>query len=436
MRIVENRSTLLAIIAALAPWAHLYVHAEGGWSDSTEEWTFPDPTPTSLSLTSPEPTTTSSYPPVSSTPPPGIRTLRGPPGFLPSSPTPPAATPPVAPVIAPALPTAPFSPQPPPLYAAPPHPLLAWVDYYDSSRTFLGEATTGSGDCHTIPIPDWGILHITPTTSSESVNQLILYNDPDCSSGSMNREAASRTPPTIVRAYFKNVPQSLKWIRPLPSSPPNAKLPGTPLSSSTTPLQSATSVTATTTPTITSTSTQQPTPIRTTFPTSLIPPKPRGSGGNKGNRCRNDDDDDDDGRCGSSPVNKVLIVGITIAVLVVGLMMAGTFYIYKTFYAPPESSIYESFTVGSKYNLNSSSGDSNSNSNINNPTGNRGTLDAEASVGLDQSHRYVHEEDENSAPRFMFDHSHDNINTNRDPKKFKESSAPSPSSSSQRDWLW
>ncbi|KAG0236455.1 hypothetical protein BGX31_003950 [Mortierella sp. GBA43] len=116
-------------------------------------------------------------------------------------------------------------------------------------------------------------------------------------------------------------------------------------------------------------------------------------------------------------MNRGLIVGVTIAILAVGLMLAGAFYVYRTFYSPPEESIYESFTVNSKDIAPLSSSPSSRNDATN------------TSTGINEDYRYVHDEDPNSPPTFMFDHSHDNINTSRDPLT---SALQSASSSSQR----
>ncbi|KAG0365900.1 hypothetical protein BC939DRAFT_446156 [Gamsiella multidivaricata] len=327
---------------------------------------------------------------------------------------------------------------------------LAWVDYYTPIGGFVSEDTASSGDCLRISRPSWGIINITPMTSlsDNAKDQVQLYNDLNC--GVLNREPASQTGLTLISWYFFNIPQSLRWTRILPSLPATTTVPKETTTAATTTTitttianTTAATMTATLTTTMLTTSStpttspittpvskpptpsgDAPTPIRTTFPTALIPPKPMDATSGWGNSCN----PNSTSTSGSQPdckgatrkVNQVLIVGITVAVLVVGLMAAGAFYIYRTFYTPPE----DSFPGSSAFIGTGAGVRSNPRTAYGGGTG--------GGSGHDDDYQYIHDEDENSPPRFMFDHRHDNINTNKNPKLFKENVSDPSSSSNQQ----
>ncbi|KAG0211323.1 hypothetical protein BGX28_008146 [Mortierella sp. GBA30] len=330
-------------------------------------------------------------------------------------------------------------------------PQQAWVDYYGYQGQYLGEDVTSSGDCLLLSFPtSWDIISITPMSTQpldpkdQPQVQVILYNDPNCIS--VNHEPASRTGFTIIAFYFYRIPMSLRWIR---TSPPNLSTPAVAtktsalsisasasasslsISSSSISFTAATTATATiaTATTNLSLALAPPTPIRTTFPTALIPPNPMDSATTG---WSNDCSSDSDSGCQTKKhVTRVIVVGITVAVLVVGFMIAGSFYIYRTFYAPEQPS--SSFFMSSTSNNNNNNNNSNNN-NSNNPNNNSKD---NSNTNPDHSdwnpgYQYNHDEDEDDGrPRFMFDHSHDNVNTNKNPKLFRENSTgPSPSSSS------
>ncbi|KAG0082632.1 hypothetical protein BGZ93_008110 [Podila epicladia] len=76
-----------------------------------------------------------------------------------------------------------------------------------------------------------------------------------------------------------------------------------------------------------------PTPLHTTFPTALIPPKPLDPSSSSGNDpCAHEGDACQKAR----HVTQFLIVGIVVAVLAVGFMVGGSYYIYRKFYTPEE----------------------------------------------------------------------------------------------------
>ncbi|KAF9980888.1 hypothetical protein BGZ65_004564 [Modicella reniformis] len=265
---------------------------------------------------------------------------------------------------------------------------------------------------------------------SAFVDQLFVYNDRYC--GSINQEPASQTGLTLVATYFRSLPRSLRWMRvpagslsttteamsKLSSTSSNtATATATITTNSTTPTATTTKNTNATITTIsqTPTTTSAPTPIRTDFPPALIPPNPDPSSSDeREDRCR---ENSNDGCTQKTRVNRVLTVAVTIAVLGVGLMLAGSFYIYRTFRSPPESSFYDSFTVNSGRKNNSiisSGGSRNQNQSA------EALADEPEDAGYNDNYQYVHDEDPNAPPTFMFNHRQDNINTNKDPKKFKE----------------
>ncbi|CAO3572755.1 unnamed protein product [Mortierella alpina] len=349
----------------------------------------------------------------------------------------------------------------------------AWVDYYAAEAAWVGEDVISSGDCLVLSYPRWSIISITPMhpfSSPSDKDQFVLYNDPNCVS--VNHELASRTGYILIASYFSRVPLSMRWtrIQPLPpipiptttttstttpsiTTPPSTTYPSTPVESKLTPssvLLSSSLATSTPTEAIAG----LPTPIRTTFPTALIPPNPSDSTAGWGDHSCSDASDgaSSDPACQTSKhVHQFLIAGITISIVVLVLMAAGTVYIYRTYYAPDHPT--SSFMGSSAYRNGSSNhspshpgSSSNNNNNNNNSSNNNGssshgdhrsginTMDDQSGQGdANPDYVYVHDEAElDGAPqRFMFDHSRDNINTNRNPKLFKESSA-SPSSSRTR----
>ncbi|KAF9990805.1 hypothetical protein BGZ75_009496 [Mortierella antarctica] len=340
---------------------------------------------------------------------------------------------------------------------------LAWVDYYTVQGAWVGEDITASGDCLLLSYPYWSIINITPMRAFSSPfdkDQFVLYNDPNCVS--VNREPASKTGYILISYYFSKVPLSIRWTRIQPVPPPVPTIPTT-TRSITTAATTATSAEPKITPSslllslssATATPTTRaiaglPTPIRTTFPTALIPPNPMDSTAGWGDHscdASSDGGSSSDPACQTSKhVNQFIIAGVTISIVVLALMAAGTVYIYRTYYAPdhPTSSFMGSsayFRNGSTSHSPSDAGPShhtsnNNNNNNNSPSGGHrsgGTTDAHDDEDTNPDYVYIHDENElEGAPqRFMFDHSRDNINTNKNPKLFKESSA-SPSSSRTR----
>ncbi|KAF9337895.1 hypothetical protein BG006_001882 [Podila minutissima] len=223
----------------------------------------------------------------------------------------------------------------------------AWVDYFSLDGTFLSEEIAVSGACTTIP-NTWGILLVTPKSYLDST--VVLYNDASCST--VNREPRGQTGLVVIADYFKHRPQSLRWTTSLPvtSSPPTTS--AAPTQSKTTslgvpisrisvglpppPLQPSASSSAdspiTGVPHLTGNG-PVPTPLHTTFPTALIPPKPLDPSSSSGNDpCAHEGDACQKAR----HVTQFLIVGIVVAVLAVGLMVSGSYYIYRKFYTPEE----------------------------------------------------------------------------------------------------
>ncbi|KAF9962381.1 hypothetical protein BGZ72_006202 [Mortierella alpina] len=288
-------------------------------------------------------------------------------------------------------------------------------------------------------------------------DQFVLYNDPNCVS--INREPASKTGYIFISYYFSKVPLSMRWTRIQPLLPvPTSTIPASTITPPTTATSSITlSVDTKITPSSTTSATATSiaiadiaTPIRTTFPTALIPPNPMDSTAGWGDHSCDSSDASSDPSCQTNKhVNQILIAGITISIVVLVLMAAGTVYIYRTYYAPdhPTSSFMGSsaFRFGSNHAPDNTGHHSNSNSNHhNNNSSNNNNSGSGSSSGVHRpgttddddtnpDYVYVHDESEldGGRQRFMFDHSRDNINTNKNPKLFKESSA-SPSSSRAR----
>ncbi|KAF9966438.1 hypothetical protein BGZ70_002326 [Mortierella alpina] len=342
----------------------------------------------------------------------------------------------------------------------------AWVDYYTALAAWVGEDVISSGDCLVLSYPRWSIISITPMRPFSSPfdrDQFVLYNDPNCVS--VNRELASKTGYILISSYFSKVPLSMRWtrIQPLPPIPtttttttpsittPSSNIhPSTPVEPKLTPssvLLSLSLSTATPTGAIVG---LPPTPIRTTFPTALIPPNPADSTAGWGDHSCSDATDgssSSDPACQTSKhVNQFLIAGITISIVVLVLMTAGTVYIYRTYYAPdhPTSSFMSSSAYRNGSSPPSHPGSSSHHQNNSNTNGGSSHGDHRSGTNTMDDHQdgqgdanpdyvYIHDENElEGAPqRFMFDHSRDNINTNKNPKLFKESST-SPSSSRTR----
>ncbi|KAI9231960.1 MAG: hypothetical protein BYD32DRAFT_441376 [Podila humilis] len=218
----------------------------------------------------------------------------------------------------------------------------AWIDYYTLDGAFLAEDVANSGACVTIP-NTWGILLVTPTTYSDST--LVLYNDASCST--VNREPGGQTGLIVIAIYFTQRPGSLRWTSSLavtssPSSmsaiaPTSTTFSGAPTTISV-ELPPPTSLTsnpsAISAPNKPPGNGPVPTPIHSTFPKALIPPKPLDPSASSGNDpCTHNEND----ACQKARhVTQFLIVGIAVAVLTVGLMMGGSYYIYKKFYTPEE----------------------------------------------------------------------------------------------------
>ncbi|KAF9290099.1 hypothetical protein BGZ68_007935 [Mortierella alpina] len=332
----------------------------------------------------------------------------------------------------------------------------AWVDYYTALGTWVDEDITSSGDCLILSYPRWSIISITPMRALSSPfdkDQFVLYNDPNCVS--VNREPASKTGYILIASYFSKVPLSMRWTRiqplvPVPTtttttlSPYTSTVPSSPASKITSSSVLPSLSLATATPTAGAIA-GQPTPIRTTFPTALIPPNPMDSSAGWGDHsCDASDASSSDPACQTNKhVNQFIIAGVTISIVVLALMAAGTVYIYRTYYAPDHptssfmgSSAYRNNTGNANNNSNTNTNTNNNSSSSSSSGGHRsGTVDDNDGGDSDANPDYVYVHDENDlggAPqRFMFDHSRDNINTNRNPKLFVESSA-SPSSSRSR----
>ncbi|KAF9317254.1 hypothetical protein BG003_001011 [Podila horticola] len=219
----------------------------------------------------------------------------------------------------------------------------AWIDYFSFDGAFLSEDIAVSGACTTIP-NIWGILLVTPKSLSDS--SLVLYNDASCKT--VNHEPGGQTGFIVIAAYFKNRPQSLRWTTSLPVTPSSPTPAPTP--SSTTSSGGPTSrisiglpspqTSASSTPNSTVTGAPYlpgngpvPTPMHTNFPTALIPPKPLDPSTSSGNDpCAHDGDSCQKAR----HITQFLIVGIVVAVLAVGLMVGGSYYIYRRFHTPEE----------------------------------------------------------------------------------------------------
>ncbi|KAF9566644.1 hypothetical protein EC968_003693 [Mortierella alpina] len=348
-------------------------------------------------------------------------------------------------------------------------PQQALVSYYSYWGEWKGEDIISSGACLLLSNPHWYILFIRPwspsafppsSSSSSCVDhKLVLYNDLNCVG--VNNEPASKTGSVFVASYFFKVPLSMRWtcIQPLPPSPPPpSKLPTTTTTSTlTTAIATLPSISRSGTVLSPSTATStaaaiagHPTPPRTPFPTALIPPNPMDSTADWGDHsCKTSDggasSSSSDPACQTNPqVNHVIIAGVTISIIVLALMAAGTVYIYRVYYAPdhPTSSWMGSsaFRNGSSSHPGGSGSGphSNSNSNTHSSSSNgghrSGTVMDDHDEDVNPDYVYVHDESElerSGAPQqFMFDHRRDNINTNRNPKLFKENSA-SPSTSSR-----
>lgn len=217
----------------------------------------------------------------------------------------------------------------------------AWIDYYTLDGAFLEEDVANSGACVTIP-NTWGILLVTPETHSDTA--LVLYNDASCST--VNREPGGQTGLIVIATYFKQRPKSLRWTSSLAvtsSSSTSAIAPATSTTSSGVPTTTSVGLPPPTSPTpdpsvigaphMPPGNGPVPTPIHSTFPTALIPPKPLDPSISSGNDpCTRDDSND---ACQKARhVTQFLIVGIAVAVLTVGLMVGGSYYIYKKFYIP------------------------------------------------------------------------------------------------------
>ncbi|KAG0022040.1 hypothetical protein BGZ81_008698 [Podila clonocystis] len=212
----------------------------------------------------------------------------------------------------------------------------AWIDYFALDGAFLSEEIAASGACTTIP-NTWGILLVTPKSRSDST--LVLYNDASCST--VNREPGGQTGLVVIAAYFKHRPQSLRWTTALTSSSPTSAAPTQSSTSSGAPTSrlvglppqpSSSTANSAITPYLPGNG-PVPTPIHTAFPTALIPPKPLDPSTSSGNDpCARDGDSCQKAR----HVTQFLIVGIAIAVLAVGLMIGGSYYIYRKFYTPEE----------------------------------------------------------------------------------------------------
>ncbi|KAF9105564.1 hypothetical protein BGX29_011949 [Mortierella sp. GBA35] len=336
----------------------------------------------------------------------------------------------------------------------------AWIDYYSSLGNYISEDTLVSGRCHTLP-STWGILDILPFTRPNPAfaerDQLVLFNDPHCIT--VNKEPATKTGYVLIAMYFNKVPQSVQWTRfssdPSPQPPPvtttTSRTPAA--STSSQPTTAASSSLPTTLLPSSSSSSQstlltpapplgvppQPTPNHSTFPLALIPPKPlpdSSSSSAWGDNCGGPENDPNSPGCkGAQKVKHFLIVGITVAVIAVSFMAAGSLYMYRKFYTQPLSTTQGSSTYPSNHHTNNYSSGINTNSNSNsNSQGASASRSGTASgtgrrLGddADPEYEYVHDDDGTSPPRFMFNHRHDNINTHRNPRLFHEaSSAPAP----------
>ncbi|KAI8596741.1 hypothetical protein EDD21DRAFT_387323 [Dissophora ornata] len=275
---------------------------------------------------------------------------------------------------------------------------------------------------------------MTSKSSSDS-DTVILYNDRIC--GAVNYEAASQTGLIFVAQYFSTVPQSLRWTRfqVVSSVTTTATTTTTTTSQSTLSSSSTTSLVPTSTSTLTlsastltttatATSSTGPTPIHTNLPTALIPPQPINSNSTDG--CG---DLDGDSCKSTGKVNQILIISVVVAVVVVMFMGAGAFYIFRNFHTS------DSMAGSSTNRSNSARGGGTGGTGGGGGTGALGSShdvgSGTALTDFNEDYHYVHEEDENAAPKFMFNHRHDNIDTNKNPKLFQES-AGSPSSSRTR----
>ncbi|KAF9187619.1 hypothetical protein BGZ51_001203 [Haplosporangium sp. Z 767] len=254
--------------------------------------------------------------------------------------------------------------------------------------------------------------------ASADKDKVELYNDQNCAL--VNKEPASQTGLTFISWYFQQIPRSLRWIRIIAPTPTTTTTTTTTAKATTTTATATTSskkpiTTTTLSQTITPSSTHsanptpsptdlEPTPIRTTFPTALLPPKPVLPPHSWDDRC-NPDSGNEGGCKTEKHVNKVLIITISISVVVIGIMAGGAYYIYLNFIATESSTVKGSSNHRSRSDtaLQGSSG-----------------LD----TGYNPDYQYQHDEDdENGGPRFMFNHQLDNINTNTNPKLFQESSS-------------
>ncbi|KAG0250632.1 hypothetical protein BG011_008199 [Mortierella polycephala] len=305
--------------------------------------------------------------------------------------------------------------------AAPPQQ-TAWVDYYTPEGSFVGEVIVTSGNCLTISTSSWGIVSITPMRLKAPTDKdhVELYNDEDCVL--VNKEPASQTGLTFIAWYFQRIPRSLRWIRIIAPTTTTAST-TTATKTSTTAKTTTTAVTITTsseTPITTATPSQTitpsstlsenptspptdgaPTPIRTTFPTALLPPKPVAPSNSWDNRCKLNSDSE--GGCKTEKhVNRVLIICLSVSAVCVVILGGGAYYIYRNFF------------------MTESIGSSNHKSRSNTARQESGGL----GIGYNPDYQYQHDEDdENGGPRFMFDHQLDNINTNTNPKLFQEGSS-------------
>lgn len=343
-----------------------------------------------------------------------------------------------------------------------------WIDYYSSTGAFIDESILTSASCLTLP-STWGIIDITLATRPNPANNerdvLQLFNDKNCIT--VNREPATQTGWVLIAMYFNKVPQSLQWVR-TGASTTTTTTTTTTSSQSVAPTASSSSSVPTQTLSVSSSSLPSPSPTaqtpppdgitnpqpshHTTFPNALIPPKPlpdSSSSSAWGDNCGGPQNDPDSPGCkGARQVSHILITGITIALVVVALMAAGSFYIYRRFYANAlpttttgNSSSYRSnqqnnhsqtgggggggggsYAFSGTHNMNSSVSGSGTRSGSGTASGTGTGTGTGRQLGDDANpdYEYCHDQDENEPPRFMFDHRHDNVNTNRNPRLFNE----------------
>ncbi|OAQ32233.1 hypothetical protein K457DRAFT_135568 [Linnemannia elongata AG-77] len=342
----------------------------------------------------------------------------------------------------------------------------AWIDYYSSTGAFIDESILTSTSCLTLP-STWGIIDITLATRPNPANNerdvLQLFNDKNCIT--VNREPATQTGWVVIALYFNKVPQSLQWTRigasttttTTPTTTTAAPTSSNSASSSSSASTQTLSISTSSIPTSSPTDELHPQPSHhTTFPNALIPPKPlpdSSSSSAWGDNCGGPENDPDSPGCkGARQVSHILITGITIALVVVALMAAGSFYVYRRFYANAlpttttgNSSSYRSnqnnnhshtgggggsYAFSGTHNMNSSVSGSGTRSGSGTASGTGTGTGGRLGDDANPDYEYCHEQDENEPPRFMFDHRHDNVDTNRNPLAAPSSSVHYPNNSS------